>query len=57
MLPYLFAQSGLLTVESLVHNQQLKELYLLGNPCADWTGYRQYVVAKLPHLKKLVRAG
>ena len=34
-----------------------QELYLLGNPCADWPGYRQFVVAKLPHLAKLVGAG
>ena len=48
-------QAGLLTVDSLVHNEHLEELYLVGNPCADWHGYRQYVVAKLPQLKKLVR--
>ena len=47
-------QAGLLTVDSLVHNEHLEELYLVGNPCADWHGYRQYVVAKLPQLKKLV---
>ncbi|GAX78534.1 hypothetical protein CEUSTIGMA_g5974.t1 [Chlamydomonas eustigma] len=46
-------KSGLLTVDSLVHNEHLKELYLLGNPCADWHGYRPYVIAKLPQLKKL----
>ena len=48
-------KAGLLTVESLVHNEHLKELYLVGNPCADWHGYRQYVIAKVPQLKKLVR--
>ncbi|KAG2454244.1 hypothetical protein HYH02_001278 [Chlamydomonas schloesseri] len=47
------SKAGLLTVESLRHNIHLEELYLLGNPCADWHGYRQFVVAKLPHLHKL----
>ncbi|PNW70942.1 hypothetical protein CHLRE_17g739850v5 [Chlamydomonas reinhardtii] len=47
------SKAGLLTVESLRHNIHLEELYLLGNPCADWPGYRQFVVAKLPHLAKL----
>lgn len=28
-----------------------------GNPCTDWPGYRQYVVAKLPRLRKLVSGG
>ena len=37
-----------------MNNEHLEELYLVGNPCADWHGYRQYVVAKLPQLKKLV---
>ena len=47
-------QAGLLSVASLVHNEHLEEVYLVGNPCADWHGYRQYVIAKLPQLKKLV---
>ncbi|GLC45709.1 hypothetical protein PLESTB_001314000 [Pleodorina starrii] len=47
------AKAGLLSVESLRANIHLEELYLLGNPCSDWPGYRQYVVAKLPQLKKL----
>lgn len=41
-------------MESLRANIHLEELYLLGNPCTDWHGYRQYVVAKLPQLQKLV---
>jgi protein TilB len=46
-------KQGLLTVGSLCCNEHLRDLYLMGNPCADWTGYRQYVVAVLPHLGKL----
>lgn len=29
----------------------------MGNPCTEWPGYRAYVVATLPHLKKLVSYG
>lgn len=43
---------GLLSsVESLQHNAHLRELYLVGNPCTEFQGYRQYVVAALPQLK------
>ena len=48
-------KAGLLTVDSLKHNINLRELVLMGNPCAEWSGYRQYVIAKLPQLQKLVR--
>lgn len=49
-------KAGLLTLASLQHNEHLKELYLLGNPCAEWHSYRPYVVGTLPQLKKLVIA-
>ncbi|MEQ2179742.1 Protein tilB [Goodea atripinnis] len=43
---------GLLSsVESLKHNIHLRELFLVGNPCTEFQGYRQYVVAALPQLK------
>lgn len=44
---------GLLSLASLQANHNLRELYLIGNPCTDWPGYRQYVVAQLPTLQKL----
>jgi protein TilB len=50
-------KAGLLSLASLQANPHLRELYLLGNPCADWHGYRQLVIAKLPQLKKLVGGG
>ncbi len=31
----------------------LEDLYLLGNPCTDFPGYRSYVAAKLPQLQQL----
>ncbi|XP_050926193.1 dynein axonemal assembly factor 11 isoform X2 [Lates calcarifer] len=41
------------SVESLRHNLQLTELFLVGNPCTEFDGYRQFVVASLPQLKWL----
>lgn len=43
----------LLSVESLKVNNHLRELYLTGNPCTDYEGYREFVVASLPQLKTL----
>lgn len=39
------------SVESLKDNIHLRELFLVGNPCTGFEGYRQYVVASLPRLK------
>nr|XP_020473367.1 protein tilB homolog isoform X2 [Monopterus albus]XP_020473368.1 protein tilB homolog isoform X2 [Monopterus albus]XP_020473369.1 protein tilB homolog isoform X2 [Monopterus albus] len=41
------------SVQSLQHNIHLRELFLVGNPCTEFDGYRQYVVASLPQLKWL----
>jgi len=41
------------SIESLKGNEFLEELYLVGNPCAIFSGYKQYVLATLPQLKKL----
>lgn len=41
------------SIETLQHNIHLKELFLMGNPCADFDGYRQFVVATLQQLKWL----
>lgn len=43
----------LLSVESLSSNLHLRELYLTGNPCADYEGYRAFVVATLPQIATL----
>jgi len=48
-------KAGLLSLASLNGNYNLRELFLIGNPCTDWSGYRQFVVATLPQLHKLVR--
>ncbi|XP_005688898.2 PREDICTED: protein tilB homolog [Capra hircus] len=41
------------SVKTLQGNIHLKELFLMGNPCADFDGYRQFVVATLQQLKWL----
>ncbi|XP_069576578.1 dynein axonemal assembly factor 11 [Brachyistius frenatus] len=41
------------SVESLKVNPHLGELFLVGNPSAQFEGYRQFVVAALPQLKWL----
>ncbi|XP_030259449.1 dynein axonemal assembly factor 11 isoform X1 [Sparus aurata] len=41
------------SVQSLKHNIHLAELFLVGNPCTEFEGYRQFVVASLPQLKCL----
>ena len=43
----------LLSLENLRHNVHLEELYLTGNPCTEYTGYRGFTVATLPTLKRL----
>ncbi|KAJ3057130.1 Protein tilB [Rhizophlyctis rosea] len=42
-----------LDVESLRSNEQLRELYLVGNPCTQKEGYREFVITALPQLKLL----
>lgn len=41
------------SVAALTQNIHLRELFLLGNPCADFQGYRPYVVTLLPQLQFL----
>jgi len=41
------------SVENLRSNKFLRELYLTGNPCTDYVGYRDYVIATLPQLHQL----
>lgn len=43
------------SIKTLQHNIHLKELFLMGNPCADFDGYRPFVVASLPQLKVRTR--
>ncbi|XP_015586664.1 protein tilB homolog [Cephus cinctus] len=40
-------------VKKLRYNENLEQLILTGNPCTDYEGYRDYVVASLPQLREL----
>lgn len=40
-------------IEQLRANYNLTELILTGNPCADYEGYREYVITALPQLLSL----
>ncbi|KAL2916933.1 hypothetical protein HK105_203365 [Polyrhizophydium stewartii] len=42
-----------LCVESLKGNIHLRELFLVGNPCTDVPGYREFVITTLPQLRLL----
>ena len=39
------------SVECLGKLQNFKELYLTGNPCEEWAGCRDYVIANVPTLE------
>lgn len=41
------------SVNNLRRNVQLRTLFLSGNPCCEFKGYRSFVVASLPQLEKL----
>lgn len=41
------------SIKTLTHNIHLRELFLVGNPCADFDGYREFVVVNLQQLKWL----
>ena len=48
-------ESALVSIGNLRGLIFLRELHLLGNPCAQWSRYREYVIAMLPQLQLLVR--
>ncbi|XP_060631870.2 dynein axonemal assembly factor 11 [Anolis sagrei] len=41
------------SIKDLKNNIHLRELFLIGNPCTDFEGYRQFVVATLHQLRVL----
>lgn len=44
---------GLLSVKTLAVNHSLRQLFLMGNPCCDFQGYRLFVIGTLPQLTHL----
>ncbi|XP_073941961.1 touch insensitive larva B [Choristoneura fumiferana] len=43
----------IVSVESLIGNYNLDNLYLTGNPCTDYDNYRDFVIGTLPQLAYL----
>ena len=41
------------SIDNLAELNDLRELYLLGNPCTDWKHWKDYCVARLPNLGRL----
>ncbi|XP_007488413.1 dynein axonemal assembly factor 11 isoform X1 [Monodelphis domestica] len=41
------------SIKILQYNVHLKEIFLMGNPCADFEGYREFVIATLQQLQWL----
>lgn len=41
------------SIYNLKANIMLEDLYLSGNPCEEWPGFKMYVTAHLPRLKQL----
>mmetsp|Transcript_52265 Transcript_52265/g.124666 ORF Transcript_52265/g.124666 Transcript_52265/m.124666 type:complete len:451 (+) Transcript_52265:66-1418(+) len=41
------------SIYNLKANISLEDLYLTGNPCEEWDGFRAYAIAHLPQLKQL----
>lgn len=41
------------SIYNLKANIMLEDMYLTGNPCEDWPGFKAYVLAHLPRLKQL----
>ncbi|XP_026757162.2 protein tilB [Galleria mellonella] len=43
----------IISVENLINNYNLNNLYLVGNPCTDYDNYRDFVIGTLPQLESL----
>jgi len=41
------------SMDNLAELPDFRELYFIGNPATDWEHYKDYIVAKLPHLGRL----
>ena len=41
------------SMENLDECPEIKELYMTGNPCTHWEGFKEYVIAKVPLLRRL----
>lgn len=41
------------SVDNLCECEMLNEVYLTGNPCCYWEGYKEYVIGRVSQLKRL----
>ncbi|CAM9468839.1 unnamed protein product [Chrysoparadoxa australica] len=41
------------SIEHLASRRHLRDLYMIGNPCQQWSGFESYVIALLPQLRCL----
>jgi protein TilB len=41
------------SIDNLMECEEIQELYLTGNPCCSWEGYKDYIVARVSQLKRL----
>jgi len=46
-------KSGLFSFRSLQCNEFLTEMYLMGNPLTEFEGWKEFIIATLPQLKRL----
>ena len=41
------------SVANLKKNRHLSDIYILGNPACEWEGHRDYLIARVPQLKRI----
>ncbi|TNV78519.1 hypothetical protein FGO68_gene2184 [Halteria grandinella] len=41
------------SIDNVMECEELQELYLTGNPCCSWEGYKEYIVGRVSQLKRL----
>ena len=41
------------SIDNLAECEEIQDLYLTGNPCVYWEGYKQYVIARVSQLKRI----
>ncbi len=41
------------SVDNLAECEELQEVYMTGNPCTYWEGFKEYVIGRVSQLKRL----
>ena len=41
------------SIDNLQECENMQELFMTGNPCTQWEGYKDYVIARVSQLKRL----